>query len=312
VSVSPATPKPEIAIDRFWRWRGFNICYQQRGDTGSAIVLVHGFGASIGHWRKNIPILARNHRVYALDLLGFGQSHKPTPGLVVDYTFETWGALVADFCREVVGEASFLVGNSIGCIVAMQTAVTHPDWVRGIVQLNCSLRLLHDKRRQTQSFLKRLGAPVLQNLLAVKPIGDFFFNQLATPKTVRNILLQAYQRQEAVTDELVELLVEPSKDPRASDVFVAFTRYSQGPLPEELLDRLPCSTLIVWGSEDPWEPIALARSLEQYDAVDAFVTLEGVGHCPQDEAPEEVNEIVQQWILDRASTLSTPNFPNLY
>ncbi|MDC0832054.1 alpha/beta fold hydrolase [Geitlerinema sp. CS-897] len=300
MSVSPASSLPTTEVDRFWRWRGFRICYQQAGDTGPAVVLVHGFGASLGHWRDNIPVLARSCRVYALDLLGFGKSHKPTPGLAIDYTFETWGDLVADFCREIVADRAFLVGNSIGCIVVMQTAVTHPDFVRGVVQLNCSLRLLHDKRRTDRSWLKRMGAPLLQNLLGIKPIGDFFFARLATPKTVRNILLQAYKRADRVTEELVELLLAPAKDPRASDVFVAFTRYSQGPLPEELLDRLPCPTLILWGAEDPWEPLELARSLENYEAVDRFIVLDGVGHCPQDEAPEEVNAIVSEWIRDRS------------
>lgn len=296
VSSVPPVSTP-TAEDRFWSWRGFRICYQQQGDTGPAIVLIHGFGASIGHWRKNIPELAQVGRVYALDLLGFGKSHKPTPGLVVDYTFETWGDLVADFCREIVGEPAFLVGNSIGCIVVMQTAVMHPDLVRGVVQLNCSLRLLHDKRRASQPWLKQVGAPMLQNLLGVKPIGDFFFQRLATPETVRGILLQAYARSEAVTDELVQLLVEPSRDSRASDVFVAFTRYSQGPLPEELLERLSCPTLILWGESDPWEPIELARSFAEYDAVDRFVPLPNIGHCPQDEAPEVVNPLIAEWIV---------------
>ncbi|MFO8038880.1 MAG: alpha/beta fold hydrolase [Sodalinema sp.] len=282
-----------------WLWRGFRICYSRQGDAGPAIVLVHGFGASMGHWRKNIPDWAQVGRVYALDLLGFGQSHKPTPGLVIDYTFETWGDLVADFCREVVGEAAFLVGNSIGCVVVMQTAVSHPDWVRGVVQLNCSLRLLHDKRRASQPWFKRMTAPILQNLLGIKPVGTFFFQQLATAKTVRKVLLQAYRRQEAVTDELVELLLKPGRDRRASDVFIAFTRYSQGPLPEELLEQLPCPTLILWGEDDPWEPVELGRQLAEYPAVDDFISLPGVGHCPQDEAPDLVNPRVRDWLLQQ-------------
>ncbi len=302
---SATTVSPEI-IPQTWIWRGFRICYSQQGDAGPAIVLVHGFGASMGHWRKNIPDWAQVGRVYALDLLGFGQSHKPTPGLVIDYTFETWGDLVADFCREVVGEAAFLVGNSIGCVVVMQTAVSHPDWVRGVVQLNCSLRLLHDKRRASQPWLKRITAPMLQNLLGIKPVGTFFFQQLATAKTVRKVLLQAYRRQEAVTDELVELLLKPGRDRRASDVFIAFTRYSQGPLPEELLEQLPCPTLILWGEDDPWEPVQLGRQLAEYPAVDDFISLPGVGHCPQDEAPELVNPRVRDWLLDQVKNAEHP------
>lgn len=300
---SSQTASPPAIPDRFWSWRGFHIRYQQQGDSGAAVVLVHGFGASVGHWRKNIPDWAQHHRVYAIDLLGFGKSDKPLPTPELGYTFETWGDLVADFCREIVGEAAFLVGNSIGCIVVMQTAVTHPDLVRGVVQLNCSLRLLHDKRRETQPWLKRMGAPILQNLLGVKPIGDFFFQQLATPNTVRGILKQAYCNAATVTDDLVELLIEPARDPGASDVFVAFTRYSSGPLPEELLERLSCPTLLLWGAEDPWEPVQLARKFADYPAVEAFEELPGVGHCPQDEAPEQVNPLVSEWI--RRQTTAT-------
>ncbi|MDY7023547.1 MAG: alpha/beta fold hydrolase, partial [Cyanobacteriota bacterium] len=63
-----------------WTWKGFPICYYTQGNTGPAVILVHGFGASWGHWRKNIPELAVSCRVFALDLLGFGGSAKPTPG----------------------------------------------------------------------------------------------------------------------------------------------------------------------------------------------------------------------------------------
>ncbi|MCC5899309.1 MAG: alpha/beta fold hydrolase [Phormidium sp. BM_Day4_Bin.17] len=306
VSAPDFSNSPTSTTPQFWTWRGFRICYRQQGNSGPAIVLVHGFGASMGHWRKNIPDWAEIGQVYALDLLGFGNSHKPTPGLVIDYTFETWGDLVGDFCREVVGEPAFLIGNSIGCIVVMQTAVSYPDWVRGVVQLNCSLRLLHDKRRASQAWIKQVSAPILQNLLAIKPLGDFFFAQLATPKTVRKILLQAYRQEEAVSDELVELLLQPSRDRRASDVFIAFTRYSQGPLPEELLEALPCPTLILWGEDDPWEPVELGRKLADYRAVDAFITLPGVGHCPQDEAPNEVNPLVRDWLLGQVKTAANP------
>jgi pimeloyl-ACP methyl ester carboxylesterase len=282
-----------------WRWRGFKIQYQASGETGPAVILVHGFGASSGHWRKNIPILAQTCRVYAIDLIGFGQSAKPTPGLTIDYTFETWGAQVADFCREVVGEAAFLVGNSIGCIVVMQAAVDNPDWVLGVVQLNCSLRLLHDRRRASQPWFKQVGAPLVQQLLSYKPIGEFFFQQLANAPTVAKILRQAYGRSEAVTEELVNLLLSPAKDPGACDVFLAFTRYSQGPLPEELLEQLPCPTLLVWGELDPWEPIELGRQWTKFAAVCDFIALPGVGHCPHDEAPELVNPIVHDWVFSQ-------------
>lgn len=284
-----------------WIWQGFPICYQAQGNSGPAIVLVHGFGASWGHWRKNIPALAQDARVYALDLIGFGGSAKPTPGVQIQYTFETWAQQIADFCREVVGGPVFLVGNSIGCIAAMQTAVDYSEMVLGVALLNCSLRLLHDRKRVNLPWHRRSSAPMIQKLLSVRWIAQLFFRQIAQPKVVRKILLQAYKNPEAVSDELIEMLMEPASDEGAVDVFVAFTRYSQGPLPEDLLPILPCPAIILWGTEDPWEPIDLGRELANYPQVQKFIPIEGVGHCPQDEAPEIVNPILLDWINQQST-----------
>lgn len=287
-----------------WIWQGFSIRYQTGGTQGPPVVLVHGFGASGYHWRKNLPALAEISRVYVIDLIGFGGSAKPTPGPLkpgeqIEYSFETWGQQIANFCQEVVGEPAFLVGNSIGCIAAMQAAVYAPERALGIALLNCSLRLLHDRKRATLPWYRQVTAPIAQKILSFRPIGRLFFNQLAKPSTIRKILLQAYKNPEIVTDELVELLLIPARDPGAVEVFLAFTRYSQGPLPEDLLAILPCPALLLWGTEDPWEPIALGRELARFPSVKAFIPIEGAGHCPQDEVPELVNPILQDWILKK-------------
>ena len=286
----------ENVQSNIWQWQGFNIRYQHSGAVGTPLVLVHGFGASSEHWRKNIAELGKTNRVYAIDLLGFGQSAKPTPGQPLSYTFETWGQQVLDFCQQVVGEPAFLAGNSIGCVVVLQTAVMAQDWVQGVAMLDCSLRLLHERKRAMMPWYRRIFAPLLQRVLANKAIGQFFFSRLARPKPVRNILKQAYGREAAVTDELVQSLLAPAKDDGAVDVFLAFIGYSQGPLAEDLLPQVTCPVLVLWGEADPWEPIALGREFEQYEAVEAFMPLPGVGHCPQDEAPELVNPQLRDWV----------------
>jgi pimeloyl-ACP methyl ester carboxylesterase len=277
-------------------WRGHLINYQAAGATGVPVLLIHGFGASVGHWRKNIPVLATSCRCYAIDLIGFGASAKPTPGTEIEYTFETWGELVADFCREVIGSPTILVGNSIGCIVALQAAVTQPSLVMSVALLNCSLRLLHDRKRAEMPWYRQWGPPILQRVLAVKAIGKFFFQQLAQRQVVRKILLQAYHRPETVSEELIDILMAPASDPGAADVFLTFTAYSWGPLPEDLLPQLSCPAIAIWGAADPWEPIALGRELMNVATVREFFELPAVGHCPQDEAPELVNPILQDWI----------------
>jgi len=260
------------------------------------VVLVHGFGASWGHWRKNLPVLGESCRCYAIDLIGFGGSDKPKPGEEIDYTFETWGEQLTDFCREIIGIPAFLIGNSIGCIVVMQTATDYPELVLGVAAINCSIRLLHERKRINLPWYRNYGSSVMQKVLGNRLIGNFFFKQIAKPKVVRNILLKAYCRPEAVTDELIDILIKPSQDKGAADVFLAFTRYSQGPLPEDLLPQLKCPTILLWGTEDPWEPISMGRQLAEITTVDKFIPLEGLGHCPQDEAPEMVNKILLEWI----------------
>ncbi|MEL7329854.1 MAG: alpha/beta fold hydrolase, partial [Cyanobacteria bacterium J06559_1] len=228
------------------------------------------------------------------------------PGKPLDYNFETWSQQVQDFCEQVIGESAFLIGNSIGCVVALQAAVDAPNWVRGVVLLDCSLRLLHDRKRQTLPWYRSAPTPYIQKVLSYRPLIRFFFGQLAKPKAVKNILRQAYGRKEEVTDELVSLLLEPAFDPGAVDVFLAFISYSQGPIPEDLLPKLSCPALIVWGKEDPWEPVELARAYGEYPAVEEFIELAGVGHCPQDEAPEVVNPILMDWVAQKVAQNASP------
>lgn len=297
---------PPVSIQS-WQWQDLTIGYQQAGlqqTDAPAVILIHGFGASSIHWRKNITILAKTCRVYAIDLLGYGKSAKPAPGQPLDYTFETWGQQILDFCEQVVGQPAFLIANSIGCIVAMQAAVTRPHWVRGLALLDCSLRLLHDRKRQTLPWYRSASTPLIQKVLSYRPLIRFFFGRLAQPKSVKRILQQAYGDKTAVTDELVSLLLEPAADPGAVEVFLAFISYSQGPIPEDLLPQLTCPTLILWGQADPWEPVELARAYGDYPAVEDFIELAGVGHCPQDEVPEVVNPILAEWVHQHADPVT--------
>ena len=129
-----------------WNWRGFSIRYSQinaidnGSPSGRAVLCIHGFGASKGHWRHNLEALSRNASVYAIDLLGFGNSSKPLSQLsgedplpgAVQYGFELWGEQIVAFCREVIGLQAGeqgqrgvqlqLIGNSIGGVVALNAA----------------------------------------------------------------------------------------------------------------------------------------------------------------------------------------------
>lgn len=107
MTLSSTTISNALNPTQTWIWQGFPICYQTQGNEGPAVVLVHGFGASWWHWRKNIPVLEKTCRVYAIDLIGFGSSAKPIPGPFkageqIQYSFETWGQQIVDFAAKLL------------------------------------------------------------------------------------------------------------------------------------------------------------------------------------------------------------------
>ncbi|CAN6555896.1 unnamed protein product [Malus baccata var. baccata] len=284
-----------------WNWRGYSIRYQHAGNSGPALVLIHGFGANSDHWRKNLPVLSKSHRVYSIDLIGYGYSDKPNPrqfGETLFYTFETWATQLNDFCTDVVKGEAFFICNSIGGLVGLQAAVMEPQLCKGIMLLNISLRMLHITK---QPWYGRPLIKSFQNLLRNTAVGKYFFKTVATPQSVRNILSQCYHDTSQVTEELVQKILLPGLEPGAVDVFLEFICYSGGPLPEELLPQLKCPVLIGWGDKDPWEPIELGREYGKFDSVEDFVVLPNVGHCPQDEAPDLVNPLIESFVARHAA-----------
>ncbi|NBR45413.1 MAG: alpha/beta fold hydrolase, partial [Synechococcaceae bacterium WB5_2B_268] len=101
----------------FGRWR----CHWRRlgPPGGPALVLLHGFGAASGHWRSNVAgLAAAGYCVYAIDLLGFGQSDQPAIAL----DNRLWSRQLQQFLREVVQVPALLVGNSLGGLGAKTEA----------------------------------------------------------------------------------------------------------------------------------------------------------------------------------------------
>ena len=94
-----------------------------------ALVLLHGFGASSGHWRANAEaIAAAGYRVYAMDLLGFGQSDQPGGRL----DNRLWSRQLQCFLEQIVGKPAVVVGNSLGSLVGLTTAVFRPELVLAV------------------------------------------------------------------------------------------------------------------------------------------------------------------------------------
>ncbi|XP_054783169.1 pheophytinase, chloroplastic isoform X1 [Prosopis cineraria] len=294
---------------RKWQWKGqYSINYfvssdlylPQTSPTGPPLLLVHGFGASVPHWRRNIKTLARNHTVYVIDLLGFGASDKPQS---FSYTMETWAQLILDFLDEVIQEPTVLIGNSVGslaCVIAASDS--GQTLVRGLVLLNCAGGM--NNKAIVDDWRIKLLLPLLwlvDFLLNQKGIASAIFERVKQRENLRDVLLSVYGNKEYVDEELVEIIREPANDVGALDAFVSIVTGPPGPNPVQLMPRISLPVLVLWGDQDPFTPIdgpvgRYFSSLSSRQANVKLFILEGVGHCPHDDRPDSVHEKLLPWL----------------
>lgn len=276
-----------------WMWQGYHIRYTVVG-TGQPLLLLHGFGASIGHWRNNISVLAaQGYQVYAIDLLGFGDSDKPA----LDYSLHLWQELLCDFISDRIQQPTVFVGNSIGALLSLMMAADYPEHTAGVVLVNAAGGLNH--RPQELNLPLRVVMGTFSKVTQAPVIGPMVFHQIRQRHRIRRTLYQVYANPEAVTEELVDLLYQPSCHEGAQKVFASILNAPAGPHPSELLPKVDCPMLVLWGENDPWTPIsgsAIYQKLAQEkDPVD-FFSIPQAGHCPHDEQPDTVNGYIVDWL----------------
>ncbi len=221
------------------------------------------------------------------------------------YNFYTWSEQVADFTRDVIlagndssTEKVTIVANSIGTITSFQSVLDNPDLYNGAFIVNPNFRELHSAEVPLSDF----AMPVIRKVqLLLRNKGQGLFDILAKPNTVKQILTEPYVITEAIDDTLVDVLLTPLLTPGASNVVFDTLSYSAGPLPEQQLreESFPVGNVPVWvcyGSNDPWTPPARVDGLENIRSVEKVVRIDGVGHCPHDEAPQLVNPILLEFL----------------
>jgi pimeloyl-ACP methyl ester carboxylesterase len=277
-----------------WTWKDNKIQYTVMG-TGRPLVLIHGFGASIGHWRKNIPVLAAaGYQVFAIDLLGFGGSDKPP----LNYSLEVWVELLKDFCTTHINEPAVFIGNSIGALLSLMVVAEYPEIAAGGVLINSAGGLSHRPHELNPPL--RIVMSAFNKLVSHPITGKFVFNRIRQRSQIRRTLYQVYRDRQAVTDELVDLLYAPSCDLGAQQVFASILTAPAGRSPGELLPKVKLPLLVIWGADDPWTPITGAKIYEEAGKNGKeikIVPIPNAGHCPHDEVPDLVNPQIIEWLL---------------
>mgnify|MGYP005840093223 CR=1 FL=1 len=278
-----------------WLWQDWNIRYISMHNPESQVpmILLHGFGGSIGHWRQNIAELGKHHSVYALDLLGFGASAKP----VAPYGIGLWVEQVYEFWRTFVRVPVVLVGNSIGSVVCLAAAAAHPEMVRGVAMISLPDTSSSEDSipKAIRPFVQRLKA-IFTSPLLLQPL----FHLVRQPWIVRHWAGLAYACKEAITDELLEILTAPARDLGSAKAFCAILKAmlspSFSPCIKSILTNLKIPSLLLWGQQDRMIPSTLARRFLTYNPTLQLIEVENAGHCAHDECPERVNQELLHWI----------------
>jgi pimeloyl-ACP methyl ester carboxylesterase len=316
---------PKIKVQRFhetWQWRHrgrtYDINYRVEGpESGSPILLTHGFGANLNHFRYNIPALVKEgYRVYAVDLLGFGASEKPGKPETVGFSVELFSQQIVDFIssrqvqegQEDGNRSWILAGNSIGGLCSLQVAAREPSTlsfeISSVILFNSAGGMSGFRYSDTPSYLHPLMAHVQYFVLSPRFFhGSLVYSVIAQRTIIEPLLQKAgiYKDLNNVDEELLNILLQPAMDPGAQDVFLSIYGGPAGPTRESLLESIakrrnrsqgPVPILALWGSDDGFVPLD--------DTVKSWTTtfsdffqleiVENAGHCIHDEHPSLVND----------------------
>ena len=249
--------------------------------------------------------------MYALDLVGFGTSDQPD----VPYAMEFWRDQVIDFVENVVGEPAVLVGNSIGSLAAVHVAAESPKTTAGIALINCAGGMNNKVKRLDGDFdgygwqykavvpIFSVVLAIIDAVLKVEPIAKPLFESVRGEENVRGALANVYMNPSRVDDGLVNSICGAANREGAFKAFVNILTGPAGPRPEELMPRVACPMLILWGSKDTITPLDFPLGqyflnlpkTRQTSRTD-FIQFEGEGHCVQDDNPKLVNDALTDWV----------------
>ena len=271
----PASALEAIATAAL-RLRGIESRYVQlgpyrihyfEGGAGEPLVLVHGLGGRALDFAPIMPALARDHRVFALDLLGYDGSDRPD----VDYSVTLETGILRQFLDSQGLTRVDLAGWSMGGWIAMQYAAQRPERVRRLVLLDSA------GLKFTPTFDLHLLAP--HTMTDIREL-----EKLLTPRPGRvpAFILRDFLRQKRAEDWMIERTVANMTTGRE--------------LMDGKLANVTMPVLIVWGKQDVLTPLSAAEALRREMPQSALVVLDGCGHIAPIECHDRVLQEMQRFL----------------
>jgi pimeloyl-ACP methyl ester carboxylesterase len=262
---------------------GHDMAYRMEG-SGPALLLLHGIAGSSRTWRDVIPRLTDRFTVIAPDLMGHGLSEKP----VGDYSLGAFASGIRDLLEVLDIDHASVVGQSFGGGVAMQLAYQYPELCDRLVLVDSG-----GLGREVNWMLRFMTLPGSEYLMPVifprfvRDWGDSLFRSIND----RGIRLSRITEMWSAYASLAESenrqafarTIRAVIDPGGQSVSAMDRLYLASPMP----------TLIIWGDRDDIIPVSHAHAAHQAIPGSRLVVIEGAGHFPQIEAPEQfVNALV--------------------
>jgi len=293
-----ATEPDESALGgeaHFFEWKHGRVFYKvSRTDrAGLPLVFIHGIGAGASSfmWRKNFDDLAKDFRVYALDLLGFGFSDKPP---TASYSADLYVELITDFIREVAGAPVNIIASSLGAAYAIRVGDEHPELVNAMI-LNAPTGSDNLNRRPG------MAGAAFYGLLQSPVLGTSFYNVMASERSIRDYAREnLFYDHRRVTDRLVANLYATSHQPGAQHAIAAFLAGYLNTDTRSPFSRLTQPTVVVIGKQDPTAP--LEKTIDFLE-LNPLARLEVFDYCrmmPEQEQPERFNDLARSTFLPRS------------
>lgn len=279
---------------RTFAWHEGNVFYKMAGaeNQGTPLVFIHGIGAGASSfmWRRNFDALARDFRVYAIDLLGFGFSDKPAG---VSYSADLYVELIADFIREIADAPAHIVASSLGAAYSIRVADEQPELVSSLVLVApTGAGNLRARPGMTgAAFYGLLQSPVL---------GTSFYNVIASERSIRDYARKElfYDRRRA-TNRLVAQYYATSHQAGAQHAIAAFLSGYLNTDTRESFARLKQHATLVWGKQDQTNPLEQAAELLSLNSRAGLEIFDRCRMMPQEEQPEKFNALVRHQLQAR-------------